>query len=101
MSLPTDHSKIAAKMVFNHHSDPGHGWVAVKKDLVRELGIIEQITRCSYMQGQSAYLEEDCDAGTFIKAFEARFGVKPQLKTLEPRNSSSPIRSMKTFKMEV
>ena len=52
------------------------------------------------MQGQSAYLEEDCDAPKFIKRFAEVFGFEPQIKELDPRNSSSPIRSMKTFLME-
>lgn len=99
MSLPTDHSKIAAKMVFNFHSDAGHGWLAVKKDLVRELGLIPQISQYSYMQGQTAYLEEDGDVFKFLQAFRARFGCEPQIKDLEPRDNS-PIRSMKRFAME-
>jgi len=100
MSLPTDHSKIANKLVFNFHSDPSHGWLAVKKTLVRELGIVDQISAYSYMQGQSVYLEEDCDAGIFINAFEAKFGFKPAIKELSSRNAGSPIRSMKRFAME-
>ncbi len=99
MSLPTDHTKIAAKMVFNFHSDAGHGWLAVKKDLVRELGLISQISQFSYMQGLSVYLEEDCDMGRFINAFTLRFGFAPGIKELDSKDNS-PIRSMKRFAME-
>lgn len=83
--------------IFNHHSDPGHGWVAVKKSLIKELGLVDKITRFSYINGQSVYLDEDQDYTAFFKAFTARFGIEPTTRTLVPRNSSSPIRSMKRY----
>lgn len=54
--------------------DPGHGWCAVPMEVLRELGIDKQITPYSYISwsGKTAYLEEDVDAETFIKALEAR-----------------------------
>ena len=97
--FPTDHSKIATNMVFNFHSDAGHGWLAVKLCLVRELGLIGQISQYSYIQGSSAYLEEDCDAIRFVAAFKAKFGCEPRIKDLESKDRS-PIRSMKRFAME-
>lgn len=99
MTFPTDHTKIAASMVFNFHSDSGHGWLAVKLCLIRELGLIPDISQYSYMQGQSAYLEEDGDAPKFIKAFTEKFGFAPKINELESRDNS-PIRSFKNFKME-
>ena len=58
--------------IYVFHSDPGHGWLAVKiKELV-DLGVAEKISSYSYQKGQTAYLEEDCDAGIFIKALEER-----------------------------
>jgi len=99
-SLPTDHSKIAHKMKFNFHSDAGHGWLAVKNCLVRELGLATQISQCSYMQGQSSYLEEDCDMSKVINAFTAKFGFAPTIVHLDSKNYS-PIRSFKRFVMEV
>jgi hypothetical protein len=98
-ALPTDHSLIAKDMVFNFHSDAGHGWLAVKTALVRELGLAKEISQFSYMQGQSCYLEEDCDMGKFIMAFRAKFLIDPKIKELESRDNS-PIRSMKRFRME-
>jgi hypothetical protein len=99
MSLPTDHSKIADKLTFNFHSDAGHGWLAVKKSLVRELGLADKISAYSYMQGQSAYLEEDCDAHRFFVAFKEKFGFEPKIKELDSKRNSV-IRSMKQFKMD-
>jgi hypothetical protein len=99
MSLPTDHSKIANTMIFNFHSDSGHGWLAVKNSLVRELGLAKQITQCSYMQGNSSYLEEDVDMIRFLNAFRIKFGVEAQIKFLKSRNNSA-IRYFKRFEME-
>lgn len=98
-ALPTDHSNIATKMVFNFHSDAGHGWLAVKNCLVRELGLATVISSYSYMKGATSYLEEDGDVAAFFKAFEAKFGVKPMIKELPPREHSA-IRSMPRFKMD-
>lgn len=98
--FPTDSSKIAHKLKFNFHSDAGHGWLAVKLNLIRELGLATEISQYSYMQGKTAYLEEDCDAPKFIKAFKERFGIEPQIVDLEQKRDRSVIRSMKRFEME-
>jgi hypothetical protein len=98
-SFPTDHSKVANKLVFNFHSDSSHGWLAVKNELVRELGLAGKISECSYIKGKTSYLEEDRDASLFVKAFETKFGIKPVIKSLNSRDRSL-IRSFPRFKME-
>jgi hypothetical protein len=98
-ALPTDHSKIAHTLKFNFHSDAGHGWLAVKNCLVRELGLATEISQFSYMQGQSSYLEEDCDMAKFINAFTLKFGFAPTIVELDSKDNS-PIRSFKRFAME-
>lgn len=99
MSLPTNHTKIAAELVFNFHSDAGHGWLAVKNSLIRELGLATKISSFSYTKVATSYLEEDRDAQLFIKAFTDKFGMAPTIKELKSRDYS-PIRSMPRFKME-
>jgi hypothetical protein len=99
MNLPTNSSKIANKLVFNFHSDAGHGWLAVKNSLIRELGLADKISEYSYTKGATSYLEEDGDAPMFMKAFSEKFGAEAQIKELESRNYS-PIRSFNRFKME-
>jgi len=50
--------------------DSGHAWLRVDlADLFRS-GIYEDISGCSYVDAIKgvAYLEEDCDAGTYLKA---------------------------------
>lgn len=60
--------------VYVFFSDPGHGWLAVPMEVLKFLGIERAITPYSYISrsGKTAYLEEDVDATTLIKALEAR-----------------------------
>ena len=83
---------------FKCYSDPQHGWVAVKRKLLIELGILDKITWHSYQRGQTVYLEEDKDAGTFIEAYMNRFGSKPALK--ESWTERTPIRSYEHFRKD-
>lgn len=74
-----------------YYSDPSHGWVKVSKKLLKKLGIADKISTYSYMRGDYAYLEEDCDASLFHAA------MKNHGKTIEyvekTTNRSSKIRS--------
>ena len=80
---------------YKFYSDPGHGWLAVKiKELV-DLGIVDKISSYSYMRGQTAYLEEDCDAGLFFVAYEKKHGIRPQIE--EKFQEHTPIRSYARF----
>ena len=60
--------KLSAQTKFKFYSDDGHGWLAVKKKYLQELGIAHKISGYSYQKGLTAYLEEDCDAEVFVKA---------------------------------
>lgn len=81
---------------FIFHQDDGHGWIAVKRKLLDELGIADQISRFSYVKGQTVYVEEDSDASKFFTAYHARFGHQPQLVS-NYIDGSAPIRSYKPF----
>jgi hypothetical protein len=74
------------------YSDDGHGWLAVKIQMLHDLGIAHKITRYSYTRGQTAYLEEDKDAQTFLNACT----VKPEIKHIN-HNGRSPIRSYDSY----
>ncbi len=52
------------------YEDPGHGWLRAPIRLLEELQIVDQISHYSYLLGQYAYLEEDCDAGKLIEALK-------------------------------
>jgi hypothetical protein len=80
----------------NYFTDPGHGWVSIKIDALRDLGIADKISTYSYMRGESAYLEEDCDLSTLYQACDAK-GIQIELAT-KHTDSRSPIRSYAVYK---
>ena len=46
--------------------DAGHGWAKVSINELKTLGISNKISQCSYINGEYAYLEEDCDLVIYI-----------------------------------
>ena len=81
------------KKVF--HSDSGHGWLAVKLNELKMLGIQADISNYSFVKGKTAYLEEDSDAMKFINAAKAK-GITVELKE-GPQRDRSPIRYFKRY----
>lgn len=77
------------------YNDPGHGWLAVKHDLLRQLGIHHKISGYSYSKGGTAYLEEDCDASLLVEALIA--ANIPYTIESKHTNRHSPIRSYKGY----
>lgn len=75
------------KFVF--HNDGGHGWLAVKRKLIEALGIENEISIFSYQKGQSVYLEEDQDLGTFCKIME---DLEIEIKTRSSYKDNSHVR---------
>ena len=77
------------------YSDPGHGWGAVKRRVLDELGIADKITRFSYQKGDTVYLEEDCDLPTLTTELSLRgIWIEHVSKHTDRR---SPIRSYENF----
>lgn len=76
---------------FVFHSDPGHGWIAVKKKELEFLGIDHMISQYSYTKGDTVYLEEDCDASIFVDEYRKLFGKSPTYR--ESYQEHTPIRS--------
>lgn len=64
---------MASKNTLSLHffSDPGHGWLKVKLSWLEELGLIDEISSYSYLQGEHAYLEEDADTTIFLNKLRA------------------------------
>lgn len=80
---------------YDVYADPGHAWLKVKIAELDKLGITDKITDYSYVRGGCAYLEEDCDAGVFIDALNAR-GIEPKFKFHHTDNRSK-IRGYASF----
>lgn len=80
----------------NYHTDGSHGWLAVNRDSLTELGIADKITACSYVKGNVVYLEEDGDAGSYMRAYEQKYGIKPNLVHIDD-GDYSPIREYKSY----
>lgn len=74
-------------MKFDVFTDPGHGWIKAPIALLKKLGIADQITQYSYVRGNFAYLEEDQDASTLIKALK-NAGIPYEFRHHYTNNSS-------------
>ena len=82
--------------VIKFYADPGHGWGAVKRQKLYELGIADKITAFSYQKGGTVYLEEDCDLATLVTALALK-GETVEYKE-KHTNKYSPIRSYNRYK---
>lgn len=85
-------------MKFQFYADPGHGWVKVKRDLLKELGIEEKISSYSYQRGEFVYLEEDCDQSLFWQTMKDQ-GCEVEY-VHHHTNNYSRIRSYQSFRAE-
>jgi hypothetical protein len=57
---------------FIFHTDPGHGWLEVGLNEVKSAGLqLSDFSEYSYRDGPRLFLEEDLDAGVFVKAWKA------------------------------
>jgi CTP:phosphocholine cytidylyltransferase-like protein len=83
--------------VFNFYSDPGHGWIKVPIEVLKSLGIADKVSFYSYYRKGFAYLEEDCDADLFFRAYRAKYGKTPGFREYNARFKSSKIRSYDNF----
>lgn len=87
---------------YKFYSDSGHGWLAVKRSELIELGIIGEISCYSYQKGQTVYLEEDRDAVTFCreKGWLTREAFSENTIYKYASSGRSPIRSYECFSSE-
>ena len=73
--------------MYTFYSDPGHGWLAVPMNEINKLGIVNKISRYSYLNDGMAYLEEDCDFEVFFNAYVNKHGVSPKWKSITLNNN--------------
>jgi len=79
------------------YTDPSHGWAKVTLRELLKLNIADKISSYSYIHknGLNAYLEEDCDLSTYLKALDDQ-GIK--FKFIEKHtDKSSKIRSYSRY----
>jgi hypothetical protein len=87
-------------MKVKYYTDPGHGWIAVKRSLLADWGILNQVSTYSYQRGGTVYLEEDCDAGLFFNAARAQ-GIQPELIERNTPERRHVIRSYDHFSTKI
>jgi hypothetical protein len=83
------------------YTDPSHGWAKVTLKELSRLNILDKISSYSYIHknGLNAYLEEDCDLSTYLKALDAK-GIK--FRIIEKNaNKSSKIRSYARYQLGI
>ena len=82
------------------YSDSQHGWIAVKRTLLVQLGIADQISQYSYQSdsGLTVYVEEDGDANTLMTAINSH-GLSYAFEH-KSCNGSSRIRSLPRYQKE-
>lgn len=85
--------------MYKFYQDSGHGWLAVSKKELKDLGLNKLISQYSYMRGNSVYLEEDLDMSLFFKAFKERYGYPLIFKTAD-HGTRSTIRRYERYKDE-
>jgi hypothetical protein len=77
-------------------ADPGHAWARVAKSKLVKLGIADKISTYSYMNGNNAFLEEDCDLSVLINTLRER-GYEVKFNESHT-NRQSKIRSYRAYK---
>ena len=50
------------------HNDPNHNWLEVPLNDLTTFGVGDEISSRSYQDEANAYLEEDVDAGVYLRA---------------------------------
>jgi hypothetical protein len=90
--------RLPERVALNFHSDPGHGWLEVPAQLVRDTHISGVISGYSYRSAdkQTVYLEEDCDAGRLLDALKEK-GVEVKINELASAANSSFIRRLPRY----
>lgn len=79
------------------YSDPGHGWLAIKRNLLVKEGLLNHISPYSYQRGATVYLEEDRDASIVVNALQGRGYTVWNVP--KHTDKTSPIRSYESFRL--
>jgi hypothetical protein len=82
---------------YTFHTDPGHGWLEVPVADAEKYCDPRELSSYSYASKnlKVLYLEEDCDAGTFLKGLKEN-GVEFSIET-QHTNEDHWIRRLPNF----
>jgi hypothetical protein len=89
--------KLEQGKTYVWHYDAGHAWLSVTVKELEVLEIDKRISIYSYYKRGIAYLEEDCDASTFITALEKYFPDDKYKYIEEDDGNDSPIRNYENY----
>lgn len=67
--------------VYTFHADPGHGWLEVPLADMIDVGLAPwDVSKYSYVDPRTHtfFLEEDCDASVFLRAYSQKYGHDPR-----------------------
>jgi hypothetical protein len=78
------------------YNDPSHAWGKVKRKVLENLGIAQQVSSHSYQYKDNVYLEEDADLSLVCR--HLLFNTDVQIKFVEKHtNRESRIRSYERY----
>ena len=78
------------------YNDPSHAWGKVKRKVLDNLGIAQQVSSHSYQYKDNVYLEEDADLSLVCR--NLLFNTDVQIKFVEKHtNRDSRIRSYERY----
>lgn len=78
------------------YNDPSHAWGKVKRKVLDNLGIAQQVSSYSYQYKDNVYLEEDADLSLVCR--NLLFNTNVQIKFVEKHtNRDSRIRSYERY----
>ena len=89
---------MSATFKVKFYNDPGHGWGAVKRQVLVDLGIADKISTYSYQKGDTVYLEEDCDYPLFTTTMNTAHGGVVFEYVEKTTDRRSPIRNYESYK---
>ena len=89
-------------MKYTFYSYPDHSWLKVPTKQIVDLGIAEEISEWSFYSpnGNHTYLEEDVDAGKFIKAMGGINSTCKHVEHPQGRQAATDIRSYPSYYSE-
>ena len=76
------------------HSDAAHGWIEVKYSELVRLGIDHAISDCSFIHGDTVYIEQDSDWSKWDKAKKQR---GESYKVIERYQENSYVRNYRRY----